>query len=281
MIRLRGISARLFFFRANPLMQGLQVDDPRMVPAHRETIESNPILLWIYRRRYEQIAAAVSGSRKATGPILEVGCGPSFLETLVPGLIKSDVVHHKNVHAVVDAHSLPYDDASLFAVCLTDVLHHLRHPERFLAEVDRCLQPGGKLVMIEPSNSWLQKFVTNRASPHEYCDDSRQSWENDVTGRLSHANNSIPWMIFVRDREKFERLFPLLRILRIRRSTLLAYYLSGGVNYRPFLPASCTRLVQWFERLSTPLHRWMGFEMFIELEKLERTQCRCEDPSAT
>lgn len=265
--RLGGLAALIFRWRSNPLTFGLEINDVETISAHQRTIEANPLLKRLYLARYRQFLPSAKATESLKLPYLEIGCGPSHMEHFVPGIIKTDVVKHSNVDQVVDAGRLPYENNSLAGLFLTNVLHHLNDPAAFLAEAERCLTPGGRLVMVEPSNSWLLKLVTNSGSPHEYCDDTVTSWHNEVTGRLSHANNSLPWIIFIRDRKLFESRFPRLRILTIRYHTLFAFYLSGGFNYRPFLPTFFVPLVEIVEWLGRPLCRWMGFEITIVVEK--------------
>lgn len=265
---LGSICAVFFHWRANPLTFGLDVNDVRTVYAHKKTIELNPLLQWIYRKRYEAFLPALRATENLGLSRVELGSGPSHMEQFVSGIIKTDVIEHSNVERVVDGESLPFADASLGAIFMTNVLHHLREPTNFLKEAERTLAKGGRLVCVEPSNSWLQKLATNRGSPYEYNDDTVTDWHNDITGRLSHANNALPWIIFVRDRQRFVEKFPHLKILRIRYHIFLAFYLSGGFNYRPFVPNLLTPLVVFIEFLSQPICRWLGFEMIVELERV-------------
>jgi ubiquinone/menaquinone biosynthesis C-methylase UbiE len=48
-----------------------------------------------------------------------------------------------------DARSLPYADAGFDAVVLTAVLGEIPEPERAMAEINRVLKPGGRLVVGE------------------------------------------------------------------------------------------------------------------------------------
>src|SRR5437764_1132092 len=77
---------------------------------------------------------------------------PSHTNTgrLILQLITSDVFAAPGVDRIIDARELPFADASLRAIAMTDVLHHIAEPRRFLVEATRCIRPGGVLTMIEP-----------------------------------------------------------------------------------------------------------------------------------
>lgn len=251
----------------NPLTLGLDIDSTESITAFMRTIARNPLLQSIYRRRYREFLPIVEATRHLGLPYVEIGAGPSQLEKWIPEILKTDVVAHPNVHQVVDAEKLPFADRSVAGLFLTNVLHHLPDPAKFLREAERVLAPGGRLVMIEPSSTWWQRWVTNLGSPFEYNDEKVRDWKNGVTGRLTHANNSLPWIIFVRDRVRFEKEFPSLEIRSLTRHTVLEFYLSGGFNYRPFLPRVLFPLVPWIETFCRPLRRWMGIEITIEIAR--------------
>lgn len=48
---------------------------------------------------------------------------------------------------------MPFQDKSVSAFMMIDVLHHIKDSRQFFKEMQRCLKPGGKIVMIEPANT--------------------------------------------------------------------------------------------------------------------------------
>ena len=48
--------------------------------------------------------------------------------------------------------TLPFADASLAGVLAVHVLQHLPHPSAFVAEIRRCLRPGGHLLITAPAH---------------------------------------------------------------------------------------------------------------------------------
>jgi SAM-dependent methyltransferase len=58
----------------------------------------------------------------------------------------------KKLHYVaLDAHHLPFDDASFSAATIIEALHHLPSYPQALREILRVLKPGGRLVSLEPN----------------------------------------------------------------------------------------------------------------------------------
>ncbi len=63
-------------------------------------------------------------------------------------VIKSELIQCIGVQIVADAQRMPFADATLRAIVFANVLHHLPNVR---SEARRCLEPGGKTAMIEPS----------------------------------------------------------------------------------------------------------------------------------
>jgi len=60
---------------------------------------------------------------------------------------------------------------------------------------------------------------------------------------------AMPWIIFQRDRESFEREFPAWRVEHVTPIMPFAYLISGGASMRPLMPGWSFRPVQWFESI--------------------------------
>lgn len=94
-----------------------------------------------------------------TGIVLDVGCadgkprqhlsaGVQYVGLDYYSTAKGWYATRPDVYA--DAQSLPFSDASVDHSLLLDVLEHLPHPERCLAELSRALKPGGSLTIQVP-----------------------------------------------------------------------------------------------------------------------------------
>lgn len=89
------------------------------------------------------------------GRVLDIGCGLQpyrpLLGPRVTEYVGLDRPGPGSIPTVVgSAEALPFDDRSFDAVLCTQVLEHLEHPERALAEAVRVLRPGGTLVITVP-----------------------------------------------------------------------------------------------------------------------------------
>jgi hypothetical protein len=113
--------------------------------------------------------------------------------------------------------------------------HHLPQPRLFFAEATRCVRPGGVMAMVAPWVTPWSDFTCNRLH-HELFEPEAPSWELPTTGPLSGANDALPWIIFARDRLKFEQEFFDWWIEQIRPMIPFRYSLTGSVSMRSFSP---------------------------------------------
>ena len=141
----------------------------------------------------------------------------------------------------------------------------MRDSFAFFQEIDRCLKIGGKVIMIEPANTLWGRFVYQNFH-HEVFDPSGD-WTVKGEGPLSSANGAIPWIIFFRDRKKFEGEFPSLKIKKMKYHTPLRYLISGGVSMKQLLPSFTYRMIKAIEMILTPFNHYIGMFFTVAIEK--------------
>ncbi len=118
------------------------------------------------------------------GLIAEIGCGTAPFYRIVrkmPVLSQLKVVGADITESGVSlldeaerppfklagAESLPYESGTLLGIVEWDVLEHISHPERALAEANRVLQPNGFLHIVCPNpDSWLRHNVDPTKDPY-------------------------------------------------------------------------------------------------------------------
>lgn len=248
---------------AHPLTASLEADDPRTTELRKEIIQSKPFLKAIYAEWYEKLAEEVPCG---PGDVLELGSGAGFLSTVIPGLITSEVFPCAGVDMVLNAQSMPMEHASLRAIVMTDVLHHMPDVRKFLAEASRCLRSGGKVLMIEPWVTPWSSFVYTRLHHEPFLPEAKE-WSFSSTGPLSGANGALPWIVFARDRAKFESEFPEFEIEKIRPFLPFRYLLCGGVSMRSLMPGFSHAAWAFFERrLESQMDR-LGMFAFLSVRK--------------
>jgi SAM-dependent methyltransferase len=248
---------------AHPLTRGMEPDDPATTRLRRRIVEAKPFLRKIYLEWYARLLHALPA---VDGTILELGSGAGFFRDLCPEAITSEVFACPGIQSVIDAHRLPFRDGSLRAIVMTDVMHHISEPGRFLAEAQRALVPGGRMLMIEPWVSAWSKFLYTRFHPEPFRPEA-STWEFPSSGPLSGANGALPWIIFHRDLAAFRSRFPRLDLVRVEPFMPFRYLLSGGVSMRGLAPAWSFGLWKGIERLLAPWMRQLAMFAFIVIER--------------
>lgn len=69
---------------------------------------------------------------------------------------------YKSLHILADLINQPFSSQTFDAVICTQVLEHVREPQKVLNEISRVLKPGGSLYLSAPQ-SWHQ-----HQKPHDY-----------------------------------------------------------------------------------------------------------------
>jgi SAM-dependent methyltransferase len=256
----------------HPLTRGLDLDDPRTTGRRRQIIREKAFLRDIYSEWYSAIAHALP-----TGPgaVLEIGSGAGFLDDFIPGLITSEVFSCSGVRLVLDGLSLPFAAGSLRGIAMTNVLHHLPDPRRFFSEAQRCVRPGGAIVMIEPWVTSWSRFVYARLHHEPFQTDARH-WELPSGGPLSGANGALPWILFERDLARFELEFPQWSVELVAPLMPFRYLLSGGVSLRNLMPGWSSAFWGGFERLMGARASRMAMFARIVLRRLVGNPRRLE-----
>lgn len=241
---------------------GAELDGPDAARHHACIIRQKPMLRALYTDFYRRIASRLPAD---SNRVVEIGSGGGFIKEIIPNATTSDVQPLADVDMCFSATSLPFDAASLDAITMINVLHHVPDPRAFLREATRCLKTGGRVLMIEPANTLWSRFVYSRF--HHEPFNPTAGWSFESSGPMSSANGALPWIIFCRDRIRFEREFPALRIREVRPHTPLRYVLSGGLSFRQLVPGIFAPLVCGAELILAPVNRWLGMFLLIDVEK--------------
>ena len=248
-----------------PLARGKDIDDPRTTAIRNKIIAEKPFLKSIYKDWHSAISKCVS---EGEGPVLEIGAGAGDMSNYFKNLIKSELFPCPNIDFVLNGCELPFADKTFRGIVLVNVLHHIPDCTAFFSETSRCIQPKGSLVMIEPwVSSWSRCIYNNH---HEPFDPDTTAWEFPSTGPLSGANIALPWMVFERDRDRFEKEFPFWKIEKIELGMPFLYLISGGMTWRSLMPGWSFKAWKNFELLLSPIMDKLAMFALIKLTRTER-----------
>jgi len=247
-----------------PYTKEYSLDDPKTTLMHARIIEEKLYLKNIYTEFYTEFKKTIPKT-KGKPLFVELGSGGGFIKKIVPKVITSDIVKIPTIDMKFPAALMPFKKESVDAFFMVDVFHHISDASLFLHEVNRALKNQGKLVMIEPANTPWGRFIYSHL--HHEVFDPKGPWKLKKTGRLSAANGALPWIIFVRDRNKFKKLFPHLRIIRIEPHTPLRYIISGGLTFKQLLPSFTYGIIKFIEGVISPFNTYLGMFYTIELTK--------------
>src|SRR5262249_49170492 len=173
------------------------LDDPKRVSEIRRVILGKPALKRFYDEVYARYVSCLIECPK-WGLVIELGSGGGFAKQCIPELITTDVLPYEGVDQVVDATKMPFRNGSVRFFGMLNVFHHIPDVGAFLAEAQRCLVPGGRLLLVDQHNGWINSFVL-RHFHHEPFLPEVESWQFDSEGPLSGANGALAWIVFVRD----------------------------------------------------------------------------------
>jgi len=239
------------------------LDDPATTRRRRDMVLRKPFLKSIYREWYEHIRRAIP---EGPGSVLEIGSGPGFFADYCEQAITSDILWVDDLSVVLDACVMPLKTGALKAIVMTDVLHHIPRVRDFFVEARRVVKPGGAIAMIEPWNTPWSRWVYQNLH-HEPFVPEANAWEFSNGGPLSMANGALPWILFERDRAKFQSEFPEWRILSIDLIMPIRYVLSGGFSGITLQPGFTFPLWRRIEQSLGKWARWSAMFAFIVLQR--------------
>ena len=239
--------------------------DSQILNERKRTWKSKQILKKLYHNWYRIIGNALK-----PGAILEIGGGSGNLKEFFPHAISSDILFSPWTDAVLDAHFLPFKDATLDNIVLFDVLHHLTDPSHFFFEAQRALNRNGRIILMEPYVSWVSFLV------YRFLHQEGMVWNIDPfkkncldkNKKRFHGNQAIPTLIFERYRQRFVKNFPGLKIIKNERMDCMIYPLSGGFHNPSLCPLFLYSTLEYLEMILHPLKRFLAFRLFVVLEKI-------------
>ena len=253
-----------FFFKSMHFQSAVRfdIDAPETILRHADIIRQKPFLRLLYRDWYESLRSAVP--KVVPGAVIELGSGGGFIQEIIPQALTSDIHPTPGISMTLDATVMPFRSQSLKAILMVDVLHHLPRVSDFFSEASRCLTSGGVIAMIEPWNTLFSRLFY-RYLHHEPFEPQAAGWHFTPGKPMSSSNQALPWILFSRDRLKFQATFPEWELSLIGLHTPLRYLLSGGVSCRGLVPAFTFDLWRAVEEKLTACMRYLAMFATIKL----------------
>lgn len=171
------------------------------------------------------------------GMKIELGAGRGFLKQVAPSIISTDSLPFPTNDLTFSPLSMPFNSDSVSGIFMIDTFCHMEDTHAFLTEAQRVLKPGGKIIMVEPASSTWGR-VANRLFCQKSFDRSG-GWSNTLTAAYKRVNSALTWIVFERDRSRFQDEFPGLSTQSVNYHTPLRYFLGGGSRFgHAFVPRS-------------------------------------------
>jgi len=237
------------------------LDSPERTMHHREIILQKKFLRKLYEQWYEEFLLEIPGLPNDI--LIELGSGGGFLKQLEPRMICSDILDLPSNDLTFSALDMPFENNSVGGIFMVDTMHHIPDMEKFLGEVSRVLVKNGKMIMIEPANSWWGRLIYKNF--HHEPFEPKSSWTIPESGPLSGANGALPWIVFERDRLKFQEKFPNLKIETIQYRNPLLYLVSGGVSFRQLLPDFMFSVMNKIDHILPKLSKQLSMFQLIKI----------------
>ena len=260
-LMLKRILESLF---VHPLARKIDLDSPETTVLRRQIIQGKTFLNKFYRECYLSIAQSLP--QYINGPVVELGSGAGFLKEYIPNFLTTEIIKIQDVDLILDGTNLPFSADALKGIVMIDVLHHMPDITSFFADAATCIKPGGVIILIEPwSTVWSR--IVYRHLHHEPFKLDVKDWKLPRGGPLSQANSALPWIIFERDRNKFDKEFPQFEVKEIMLNFPFCYILSGGVSLRSIIPGNMYNVIRKIEKLSLPWINSLAMFAKIILER--------------
>ncbi|MHC8440595.1 MAG: class I SAM-dependent methyltransferase [Candidatus Eutrophobiaceae bacterium] len=252
----------------HPLVRDIDPDKLDRLQNHKRMLTLKPMLREIFEEFHQVFKRLDERFFTVEGQRVELGAGALPLKVLLPEVLATDVCHSSDLDVMLDAGALPFPESSVRAIYAQNCFHHFPHPEEFFRELERVLPVGGGAILIEPYHGWFASIFYGRLFRMEGFDKKAKRWDSAIPGVMSSANQALSYVIFSRDRERFQQQHPNLRIVhRELCANYLKYMLSGGWNFRQALPNFAIPLVEAVQFLLRPLNRFLALHYVVVFVK--------------
>ncbi len=254
----------------DPRLEGIAEDSPQFLTEHQKILKTKPMMRNVFLDFYHTLRNIDQTVFTAEGKRLEVGAGVSFFKEVYSDVLVTDLKQAAHLDQVVDAQNLPFKNDSLRAIYGINCFHHFPDVKKFFAEVIRCTPVGGGAILIEPYYGRFARLLYKHLHHSETFDANQAEWSlpPQIGPQPRPTNQALSYIVFVRDRKKFEAEFPDLELVMIQPfRNYLQYLLSGGLNFHQLVPDFLVPGVRGLEFLLSPFQRALALHHVIVIRK--------------
>ena len=252
-----------------PRLIGVDPDSERMLEIHSKVLYEKPMMRDVFSEFYDaciQLDEKYFSDSKAKR--VEIGAGVSFFKKKYPEIISTDIKKAENLDMVVDAQNMPFEQNSVRAIYGINCFHHFPNPDLFFNELDRVLVKGCGCILIDPYYGTIAKRFYKKIFDTETFDMTQKEWVNESLGFMNGANQALSYIVFIRDKKKFEERYPNLEIIVQKPlNNYMRYVLSGGLNFRQILPSFFSPIIKFFEFIFMPFNSVFALHHIIVIRK--------------
>jgi SAM-dependent methyltransferase len=265
-----GVSGGLRRLLALPEVASVDADAEDRLAVHAAVLSRKPMLAHVFGE-FHELLMEIDRSMLADTPGLriELGAGVAPIARTFPDVLATDVVPGPGLDRVIDAQHMDLDDASVRTLFGQNCFHHFPDPLRFLREAERVVAPGGGVLLIEPYYGPLASIVYRRLFTSESFDKGMTGWtRSSPGGPMEGANQALSYIVFVRDRTRFQRDAAGLELVcTFALDNYLRYLLSGGLNFRQLAPTRSEPVLRALERALRRKRRTLALHHVIVLRR--------------
>ena len=235
----------------------------------------NPALRALYCQWFKRIEAELP----LVGPVVEIGSGCGNFKKFLPRAVATDAIGlNPIINCLVDARQMPFGSGTVGSFVLIDCLHHLPRPLTFLRSAAKCLQLGGRIVLLEPAATPWARLVW-KLFHFESVDLSVNIFAEDATPEppnvgFMFSNMGIATLLFRLNLAHTLHNLAGLSLRKLEYSDFLIYPATGGFSKPSLISETMLRALYNVEKFFTrPLSaRLTGMRMLIVLERTETTE---------
>lgn len=262
-----GVLKKMIRLMADPRLKGVDVDSDKLLKVHRQIMLEKPMMNQVFKGFYKSCIKLDNKYFTSKGSRIEIGAGVSFFKDVYPEIISTDIKKADNLDRVLNALDMDLPDNSVRAFYGLNCFHHFPEPRKFFNELERTLKNGGGCILIEPYYGPVASKIYKNLFDTETFDPNQEQWESESSYMLG-ANQALSYIVFIRDKAKFESEFRNLEIVTNKvMNNYLRYLISGGLNFRSLLPSFMSPVIKFIEFILQPINEKLALHYAIIIRK--------------